>query len=384
MRLGFACIWDTNPRKTWSYTPWDLREALRRRSDVEVVDIGFSIPTVLRRALQLLSLRRRAGRWITPWKYMGIWQAGLQRELEWRATKLECDAVLQIQDLGITSVPYFIYQDLSHDIALDCLLSGSQALREYFPSYTVENLRRLRERQLKVYDGAEKLLAMSHFLRQSLIERTGIDPGKVVTVWPGLSTSGSPKLAGPSDRGNRQRGPARLLFVGTSFLVKGGDQVLGALAVLRRGLFPQMTLTVVGPDRWPLATPPPAGVSFLGRVDPAELPRIYEEHDLLVVPSRLEGFGKVFVEALSHGMPCVGRRAFAMPELIQPGVSGDLVDSDSPEDLAACITNVLGNEAIFRHCRSTSAQVAATFCWDRAAADIAAIASSSISARGGA
>lgn len=375
MRLGFACIWDMDPRSTWSYTPWDLREALKRRSDVEVVDVGFSPPVLLRRVLQLGSLRRRNRRWIAPWKYLRIWQSTLEFELDRRAKILGCDVVLQIQDLGTTSIPYLIYQDFSYDIVIANLLTGSPAVREYFPNFDIVNLQYLRWRQLRIYSEAAALLAMSNFLRDSLIDTTGVSRDKVITVWPGVSTLGPVDEVGDKEIPEMGASRKRLLFVGTSFLVKGGAQVLEALEILRRENS-GVTLTVAGPAQWPLRTPIPPGVDFLGRVNPEQLSQIYQQHDLLVVPSRLEGFGKVFVEALSHGVPCIGRRAFAMPELIRPGVNGDLAESDDPAELATRILRILGDEDVYRRCRAARRDLSLTFNWDRAAADVVKVAQS--------
>ena len=374
-RLGFACIWEAEPRRTWSYTPWDLREALRRRSDVEIVDIGFDVPSWLKRVLQLASLRRRAGRWVTPWKYLRIWETAIERELDRRAVKLKCDAVLQIQDLGTTSVPSLIYQDFSYDVILDCLEKGSGALREYFPHLDAVAVDRLRARQTAIYHRAARLLTMSNFLRDSLIQRTGIEPDKIVTVWPGVS------LPIESDGDDVRRRPRhRLLFVGTSFVVKGGDLVLAALSLLRDKR-PEIRLTIVGPARWPLATAVPEGVDFVGRIDPAELPDFYRGHDLMVLPSRLEGFGKVFVEALSYGLPCIGRRAFAMPELIKPGINGDLIERDDPGDLAARIQAVLDDDAVYGNCQAAKANIRSEFNWDRAAEKVVAATAAAIAER---
>jgi glycosyltransferase involved in cell wall biosynthesis len=379
LRLGFACIWDSNPRRTWSYTPWDLREALRRRPGVEVVDIGFTVPNLLRRVLQLASLKRRAERWVTPWKYLRVWESALEYELNRRANALGCDVVLQIQDLGATSRPFLIYQDFSYDVILDCLRENSLGLREYFPHLDAESIRRLRARQVRIYGRATRLLTMSEFLRRSLIESTKIDPTKVVTVLPGVSAADTSTRAAFPINGARRISPRRrLLFIGTTFLVKGGDVVLAALALLRRR-YSDMTLTIVGPSAWPGQGQIPEGVRFLGRLDPEGLPELYRQHDLLVVPSRLEGFGKVFVEALSHGLPCIGRRAFAMPELIEAGVNGDLVESDNPEELARRIDAVLASDAIYANCRLSQSETVARFNWDRAAADVVNAAMASIS-----
>jgi glycosyltransferase involved in cell wall biosynthesis len=364
MRLGFACIWDIDPRRTWSYTPWDLRAALRRRSDVEVVDLGFRPPVWLRRLLQLASLKRRAGRWVTPWKHLRSWEAAVEYELDRRSRALGCDVVLQIQDLGAISTPFMLYQDFSYDVVVERMQRRSSALREYFPHLDAASVARLRERQVQIYARASRLLTMSEFLRQSLIGTTGIAADKVVTVLPGVSTSGG-------SEGARYRTPLRrrLLFVGTSFVVKGGDLVLAAFAQLRER-FPDMTLTIAGPATWPMTEGPPDGVTFLGRLDPAKLAALYCEHDVMVLPSRLEGFGKVFIEALSYGLPCIGRRAFAMPELIESGKNGDLVESDDPAELARRIEHVLHDENIYRNCDAARLDYQTRFNWDRAASDV--------------
>jgi len=372
-RLGFACVWDANAPRTWSYTPWELRLALRRQSGGgEVVDLGIHVPMAMRRALQVAALRRRDGRWVTPWEHLKAWEWGSEAYLSRQADRHRCDAVLQIQDLAATRRPYFLYQDLSYDVVVALLDENSTGLVEYFPHLDREAVERRRARQLRLYQGAAGIFAMSTFLARSLVERTGLDPDKVHVVAPGAR----PSAEDPGPYPPRPPGPRRrLLFVGTTFGVKAGDTVVAATEILRRDHDAEITLTVVGPNHWPLPGPIPEGVQFVGRVSADEMGPIYDVHDLLVVPSRLEGFGKAFVEALAHGLPCVGRNAFAMPELISPGVNGDLVEGEDPQDLAVCIWRTLQNEAIFERCVADRGTVLQTYNWDRAAAQITAIVS---------
>ena len=93
-------------------------------------------------------------------------------------------------------------------------------------------------------------------------------------------------------------------------------------------------------------------------------------HDLLVMPSRLEGFGIVFVEAMSRGLPCIGRKAFAMTELIDDGVTGGLVDSDDPPRLAEKVLETLHDDAIYLEVVRRSTDVAQTFNWGTTAQTI--------------
>jgi glycosyltransferase involved in cell wall biosynthesis len=59
-------------------------------------------------------------------------------------------------------------------------------------------------------------------------------------------------------------------------------------------------------------------VDFLGFVDDARLRDELRSCRLFALPSRKEGFGLVFLEAMAHGRPCLGARAGGIPEVISP------------------------------------------------------------------
>ena len=111
-------------------------------------------------------------------------------------------------------------------------------------------------------------------------------------------------------------------------------------------------------------------MNFLGILSPAEVVKLYDSHDLLVMPSRLEPFGLVFAEALARGMPCVARNACAMPEIVTSGVSGALIDKDDEDELAAAIISVLNDEEIYAKCRDRAPGISKYFAWERTADDM--------------
>jgi glycosyltransferase involved in cell wall biosynthesis len=366
VRIGFACLWDVDQSSTWSYTPSNLRGGMRRHT--EVVDVGVEVPTTTRTALRALHPRWRDGRLATSWQHSRLTDAYCRRDVERRAAGANCDAVLEIQDLAPISVPFFVYQDLSYDALLDdtadvALLSISRRA-----------MRRRRERQVGVYERAAGVLAMSHWFARSLVERTGVPRHKVHVVQPGLS-SGRDR---PAAIAPREPPRTRLLFVGRDFFRKGGDVVVAATAILRREVDPRITLTVAGPATWPLPGEPPSGVRFLGPRPPAEVARLYDTHDLFVLPSRMEPFGIVFAEAISRGLPCVARNAYAMPEVITHGVNGVLIGgaaadyrsenavAASAAALADAIASALGDDDLYLGCREHASAAAAWFSWERA------------------
>jgi glycosyltransferase involved in cell wall biosynthesis len=64
---------------------------------------------------------------------------------------------------------------------------------------------------------------------------------------------------------------------------------------------------------------------------------IMSQLDLLVHPADNESFGRVVVEAMAAGLSVVGVRGGGVAEIIEPGVTGLLADSDDPRALAGCI-----------------------------------------------
>lgn len=76
-------------------------------------------------------------------------------------------------------------------------------------------------------------------------------------------------------------------------------------------------------------------VRFLGEV--ADAATALARWDLLVLPSRREGFGLVLVEAMAAGRPVVASRAGGIPEVVEDGVTGLLVPTEDVQALAEAL-----------------------------------------------
>ena len=66
--------------------------------------------------------------------------------------------------------------------------------------------------------------------------------------------------------------------------------------------------------------------------------------DLFVLPSRFEGYGMAYTEAIAHGVPVVGTTAGAIPDTV-PASAGVLVAPDDIEALAAALQRLMENPA---------------------------------------
>ncbi|WP_246476774.1 glycosyltransferase family 4 protein [Actinokineospora xionganensis] len=349
--------------RTWSHTPWNLRQALRERASV--VDLGLTWSGPTRAALKALGAYRHDGRWATAWKHHPLTVAAGERRLRSHSRTSAADVVLEIGDLARFDQPFLLYQDLSFDMVIERLVDGTGSGAR-MPGLSESRIRRLADRQRLIYDRCAAVLTMSQWTADHLVRVTGVPADRVHVVPPGANA-----LPDGPVRADRPRPRRRLLFVGKDFQGKAGDVVVEALAVLRREVDPAFRLTIAGPAAYQGEVPP--GVRFLGRLPLEEVGSLYAEHDLFVMPSRFEAFGIAFVEALAHGIPCIARHDCAMPELVRSGANGGLVESDDPIELAAKIMSVINDDAIYANTERESAEVIARYQWSRAADDVVRI-----------
>lgn len=82
-------------------------------------------------------------------------------------------------------------------------------------------------------------------------------------------------------------------------------------------------------------------VEFEGWVRRDEMPALLDRAHVVAVPSRLEGFGLIALEAALRGRPVVAARVGGLPEVVDDGATGILVEPDSPGPLAAAIQSLL-------------------------------------------
>ncbi|WP_297518160.1 glycosyltransferase family 4 protein [Thermococcus sp.] len=131
--------------------------------------------------------------------------------------------------------------------------------------------------------------------------------------------------------------------------------------------FPERKFIVAGdgPLRERLERSAPPNVRFLGYRGDVE--SILSQSALLVLPSRREGFGLVILEANSLGVPAVGRRVSAIPELIREGKNG--LTFKSFEELVEAVRTLLKPKEN-RKSGKIGRRVASTYSWEDVAEEV--------------
>lgn len=213
----------------------------------------------------------------------------------------------------------------------------------------VQNLlsRKLDEWAIRLFFRQAVLILCNSKFSQSEVITAGISPTKTVIVHCGHEIALRPS---PIHRQANPDGTYHLLFVGQCASVKGLEYLLQAVALLKGR---EVVLDIVGNT----AAEPAYfiklsnlvtqlgladRVNFHGHVsDKAKLAQCYEEATIFVLPSLVEGFGIVLLDAMSFGLPIVATKVGAIPELVEDGVNGLLVSPADPAALAVTIDKLL-------------------------------------------
>jgi phosphatidyl-myo-inositol dimannoside synthase len=137
----------------------------------------------------------------------------------------------------------------------------------------------------------------------------------------------------------------------TSDSYKGVDTLIESLA-RARALNVDVQLKIVGSgDEVPSLKRRAAernlgqAVVFAGSISDRELTELYRDCDVFALPSKGEGFGIVFLEAMRYGKPCIGGNHGGTPEVIDNGVSGFLVNYGDVAGITRHLIDLAANPA---------------------------------------
>jgi glycosyltransferase involved in cell wall biosynthesis len=247
------------------------------------------------------------------------------------------DLVLQNGALFSPGLPPFLPYAL--------LLDHTRALAQASPAWPAAGLAPPPDygpswfaRETALYRGAATLACLSENVARSLVRDYGVDRGRIAVVGGGANVF--PEAAPRRDDGQTS------VFVGKDFARKGGPVLLDAFARVRRR-FPKARLLVAGP-RAPERRRIPPGVFFLGIVSLDELPALLSQSTVFALPTLREPFGIAFLDAMACGLPCVGTRIEAVPEIVREGETGLLVPPGDPVPLAIALERLLGDPPLAR------------------------------------
>jgi asparagine synthase (glutamine-hydrolysing) len=214
-------------------------------------------------------------------------------------------------------------------------------LRYYLVAHGIEVWRSFSFTERLALRGAEKILCVSDYTRRELLKNCPLPEGRAVVLHNTLDPWFEISPGTPLD----QCAPTILTVTRLTYAdrYKGVQTMIEAMPAIRAAI-PSATLRIIGRgDDLPrlqnlrnqlgLHT----AVEFLGYVDDKALAAELRTCRLFALPSKKEGFGLVFVEAMAHSRPCLGARAGGVPEVISPETGLVIEYGDVPALATAAI-----------------------------------------------
>ena len=230
---------------------------------------------------------------------------------------------------------------------------------------------------------ADVLLTVSETSRRDIASALRLGPAdaaRIRSVPNGVDPAFSAAAEGrPPPREPRDPAPRTLLYVGRSDPYKNVPLLVEAFAAARALAPWPLRLVVAGArdPRYPEAEDRARAlgvadaVEFAGSLPFAELVGRYRSADLLVHPSRYEGFGLQIAEAMAAGLPVLCSDGGAAPEVAGDAARVVPLAGGAPA-FAEAILALLSDSAELSRLRRAGLRRAALFSWDRAAREIAA------------
>jgi phosphatidylinositol alpha-1,6-mannosyltransferase len=209
----------------------------------------------------------------------------------------------------------------------------------------IEAWRPLSQGEREVFAGAAVRLTNSTYTAERVRHENPDLPG--LTVCPLALVPG--EAVAPTVWHGPSLGPHAVMIVGRMMAAeryKGHDALLDAWHLVRARV-PDATLVFAGDGddvgrlREKAAPLGDDAVRFTGFLTTDQLHAAYDRAAVFAMPSRGEGFGLVYLEAMAHGLPCVGSVHDAAREIIEDGVTGYLVDQADSGALAGRLIDLL-------------------------------------------
>ena len=198
----------------------------------------------------------------------------------------------------------------------------------------------------EVYAAARTVICISRKVQENL-EAGALPQTRSTVVYNGVD----PDLFSPGPNEAAQPDP-EVLVVGTLLRSKGHELVLRALSNLKHS-FPTIKCRIIGegPDRarfQAMAQDLGIGqqVQFTGRQARSEVAEAMRRCSVFVLPSRNEGLGCVFLEAMSCGKPVIGCRGQGIDGVIEHGKNGFLIPADRLEELVLELSSLLSSSEL--------------------------------------
>lgn len=356
---GFAYVPDSLWGRGIEHLPMRIRNTIsNRRLEGVSIEKLRACPLIEYRAQR----RLRAGEDFQT--VMFERNAAFQRWLPGRELG-DCDAVigfdtaswLLAERAATIGRPFFLDQSIGHPLSYQKILS---ILHHQFPDWAEDVPARLPA--LLRAEEAEHRLACRIVVGSSFARKTLTDngvPEEKISVNPyGVDLEGF----SPSERPDMSR-PLRFLFLGSLGARKGVPLLLKAWASIETN-DAELWFAGAVSERNKRLIRPLKGLRIIGKVPRHELPNLFRQCDVLVLPSYFEGFPLAQLEALASGLPIISSEATGAGDLITDGVEGYVIKVGDAEALRDKLLKFIASPSDLARMSLAARRCAEKYSWD--------------------
>jgi glycosyltransferase involved in cell wall biosynthesis len=223
-------------------------------------------------------------------------------------------------DTSTPGIPHFLYTDHTHLENLNYQYGN----RDLYSQKWIDLER-------EIYQHTTLNFVRSANVGRSMVENYGCPANKVILAYAGSNVKVSEGKIDNNDYSNQH-----ILFVGIDWKRKGGPDLVEAFRLILEK-HPDAHLTIVG-AKPELQIP---NCTVAGPLPADQLDQYYQTASIFCLPTYQEPFGIVFIEAMTARLPIVATRVGAIPEIVQDGLNGWLVEPGDIQGLAQALGQLL-------------------------------------------
>lgn len=222
----------------------------------------------------------------------------------------------------------------------------------------------------RVLQDAEKVVYINEVTKKDLMELE-VKEEQLVKVQPGIEIE-------KNEERKLKKEKRYILSVGRLIPRKGFDTLVEAFGELDQTKFEDVELWIVGngPEREHLEEIARQNfiedsVKFLGQVPDEKLQGLYAGAEIFALTPHdlegdFEGFGIVYLEAATYGLPAVGTRSGGVPEAVIHDKTGLLVEPNDPKATAIALMQLLANADLRQKLgQQAYMRIQEEFTWDK-------------------
>lgn len=268
---------------------------------------------------------------------------------------------------------------LFHLIPEECPVPSVVAVfdiqQDYFPEYfDATELAQRQKQTAATMERADKIITISEFSKQTIIEKYNVSPGKISVTW--LDADSCFDDTRNAKVSIEQELPHRYaVFPANSWPHKNHLRLLEAYSILKEQGKASFKLVFTGfksksrveVERYILQSSLENDVCYLGYISQSQMPVVFRNACMLVFPSLFEGFGIPLVEAMKSSIPIACSNCTSLPEIA--GDAAIFFDPMNPFDIADKMDRLNRDISLRKELIAKGDSRKKLFSWDQCAED---------------